>query len=446
MHTFGPLIVVEPRTLRPVVGRVATVTTLDGDPIDTYDLDGNPAPVVTGSRGQIAQFRADPVSIIQVTVPGGDPSVLVSMEAIAEAGSVADIIDTGRLSEGSLAAMFVKEGDRRLVPLAPGEDDQWRVRDEAGTVALAVDERGRTRVGMTTHTEALPGWRVLDAEGHVAIEVDERGRTHIYDLASTADEEITTLHVFIAAGQSNMSGRGLPLNAPVCGRVMQYGANRRVLEAATVPLDMVDAASGTSPASFFAHNYLGAQPSHVGVLLVPAARGATAFVGTPDNQTSGWTWTKGAADDPEHALYERSVEQAIGAIAAAQAAGYLVVLKGVLWHQGEGNSGTSPSTYADRLDALIADYRADLDAPDLPVVVGQMCPEGIAASGAGREAIDAVHRATPSRVPHTGFAPATRDGHLPGDTTHFDSTGTAYLGDTYLTGYLQALGNAHPTT
>ena len=172
MHTFGPLIVVEPRTLRPVVGRVATVTDLDGDPIDTYDLDGNPAPIVTGSRGQIGQFRADPVSVIQVTVPGGDPSVLVSMEAIAAAGPMADIIATGRLSEGAMANAWASRSS--VTPLqetiATGRLSEDAL---AGTIDTTV--RGRLYRGdlpASTNLDEFGGhgatgtWRISATDGH----------------------------------------------------------------------------------------------------------------------------------------------------------------------------------------------------------------------------------------------------------------------------------------
>ena len=288
-------------------------------------------------------------------------------------------------------------------------------------------------------------WRVLDKTGAVALEVDEDGRTHIYSPADGASGRVTTLHVFVAAGQSNMSGRGLPVEGPQSPRIMQFGANNRVIEQAPLQLDMVDNITGTSPATFFAHNYLATQPSNVGVLLIPAARGGTTFTGSPSDPADIWTWVKDAAADPEHALYNRSVQQTLDAITAAEAEGYQTVLKGVLWHQGEGNSSTDPAQYATWLDDLIANYRQDLAAPRLPVMIGQMAPEGIDLS-TNRQRIDQVHQDTPYRVEFTGFAPATYNGHNPGDTTHFSTVGTRYLGDTYATAYIQAVGNTHPVT
>ena len=40
------------------------------------------------------------------------------------------------------------------------------------------------------------------------------------------------------------------------------------------------------------------------------------------------------------------------------------ILKGILWHQGEGNSG-EPETYLEKLKGLIADLRKDLGQENL---------------------------------------------------------------------------------
>lgn len=285
----------------------------------------------------------------------------------------------------------------------------------------------------------------MDQDGRIAFEVTPDGKTHAYDLATGSggggDEAgpVGTLHVFVAAGQSNMQGRGFPIEGPVSPRIMQYGANRRILEQAPLQLDHVPGvAAGTGPASFFAQHYLATQPGHVGVLLVPAATGGTKF--TWGETSDGYTWTNGTATLPEYGLYERSVQQTFDAIAAAEAEGYHVIVKGVLWHQGEGNGGVATETYATALDRLIEDYRTDLGHPTLPFTVGQMAPEGMEDQPA-KYTVDTAHQDTPYRTPFTGFAPSTRGGHNPGETTHFSTVGTSHLGDTYVTAYIQALGN-----
>lgn len=248
----------------------------------------------------------------------------------------------------------------------------------------------------------------------------------------------TELHVFLAAGQSNMSGRGLPAGGsrdPQSDRILQYGAKTvpRAITTATVPLDMLDTATGLSPATEFARDYIKTQPSHVGVLIIPAAYGGTPFT----NSTSTRTWTPNVATDPDFDLPQLAVDQTIDAIDAAKAAGYTVSVKGILWHQGESNTSTSQASYATALDSLIGFFRTELDNDKLPFIVGQMSPEGIDANP-GRSNIDAAHKDTPSRVPFTGFAPSTRGGHNSGDTTHLSRIGVKFLGRTYAEAFVAA--------
>jgi hypothetical protein len=252
----------------------------------------------------------------------------------------------------------------------------------------------------------------------------------------------TRLHVFLAIGQSNMSGRGLPAGGsldPANPRILQYGAKHRALGPATVPLDMHDTATGISPATTFAREYLKSQPSRVGVLIIPAAHGSTGFTGTAPILT----WSVGAAVAPNLDLPMLAVTQVREGMAAAAAAGYDVVLKGILWHQGESNSAMSTAAYSARLDTLIAFFRSSFNAPTLPFVVGQMTPEGIAATP-GRSNVDAAHRGTPTRMAYTGFAPAMTGGVNPGQTTHFSRIGVQYLGNTYLAAYNRARLNTRP--
>ena len=330
----------------------------------------------------------------------------------------------------------------RTAPIQKGADDSFAITDQDGRAALSITPDGSVKLGDTEHRTDQPGYRVMDQDGRIAFEVTPDGRTHAYDLATgSAGGGVTTLHVFVAAGQSNMSGRGDPLAPEVDTmdpRVMQYGHTRRVLETATVPLDMVDAPFGLSPATTFAREYLATQPPHVGVLLIPAARGATGF--TYAESTDGWTWSKGKTTNPGMDLYPMSVAQAQEGITAATNAGYAVELRGVLWHQGEANGGVATEWYAGALDALIADYRADLGEPDLPFVVGQMLPEGMENSPS-KYTVDKAHVATPARVLRTGFAAALPNSGRYDDYAHFSRVGVEAFGPAYLEAYKRSLLN-----
>lgn len=392
-----------------------------------------------------SQFSGVLDDVIEAKAPDAIQQVMGSVVY----GMVADSIAADPTVANAAAAAVdanpkIELLDSRTKPISPAEDDSLRVRDSSGRVAWEITPKGQSIFGDVAHEASDGGYRIRDKDGRVAFEIDEDGKTRIHDLVGggLAPDAVTTLHVFVCSGQSNMQGRGFPIEGPQTPRIMQFGATRRILEQAPLQLDMVPGtAAGTSPALFFAEHYLATQPDHVGVLLIPAAMGGTKFTWT--ETSDDYTWTNGTAINPEHGLYERSVQQALDGIAAARTAGYHVITKGVLWHQGEGNGGVATSTYAQALDTLISDYRADLGHSTLPVMIGQQCPEGMEDNPA-KYTVDAAHQDTPYRTSFTGFAPSTRNGHNVGDTTHFSTVGTKHLGDTYNTAYIQALGNTRP--
>lgn len=312
----------------------------------------------------------------------------------------------------------------------PGADSRFEVVDLNNKILMGTTDDG----GVILEDAVLyasEGFTIETEDGYILFDAEAPGT---FGTATTA---VDTLHVFLGLGQSNMSGRGLPIGGEAKDpRILQYGAVRRILEPATIPLDMHDTASGLSPATTFSANYLKTQPPNVGALIIPAAHGATGFT----SAASTLTWTVGAASAPAYDLPALAVAQALEAIEAARAAGYTVLVKGILWHQGENNSGMSQASYEGQLDALISYLRTSLGGATIPFVVGQMSLAGIDAT-AGRPNIDKAHSGTPSRVAYSGFAPSLRGATNDGDTTHFSKAGVEYLGKTYLAGYWQAIGN-----
>ena len=89
----------------------------------------------------------------------------------------------------------------------------------------------------------------------------------------------------------------------------------------------------------------------VSIGLVPCAVG-----GTPLSR-----WEKGGD------LYSNAVQRAKLAMQDG-------TLKGILWHQGENDSGTEATakSYGKRLAKMIEDIRDDLGAPKLPFAVGEL--------------------------------------------------------------------------
>lgn len=402
--------------------------------------------VVPPAGGTLASM----VSLVSPSkiVTKGDGATLEDIQsAVAallpgELASNALVIAAGEQAvTAALAAQDILIGNQHRSPKT-GINNRFRVVDSAGKVSLEVEPGGATKVGDTRLLPTGP-FRVTDKDGYIALEVTPDGRTHIYDPAFTTGGDggsgvVDTLHVFLVAGQSNASGRGKPFGGsldPTDSRIFEYGAKVRTLRAASVPLDMHDNALGISLATFFAKDYLGMMPSNVGVLLVGAAHGATALT----TAANTLTWMVGVASAPEYDLPTLAVAQTLEAIEAATAAGYTVVLNGVIWHQGEENNTTSTDTYRTRLDALIAFFRTQLASPKLPFVVGQMSKDGMDQTPT-KYNVDKAHVDTPGKVANTGFAPSARLTNT-GDIVHFSREGAAFLGKTFLAGYWQAVAN-----
>ena len=97
----------------------------------------------------------------------------------------------------------------------------------------------------------------------------------------------------------------------------------------------------------------------------------------------------------------------------------------MLWHQGETDVPlTSGSDYQIKLDGLIGDLRSRYGA-NIPFVIGQMGPEEMERSTKDYSAINAVHEATPTRVPRTAFVEGPRDAYNSETDRHYSAAGAA---------------------
>jgi hypothetical protein len=105
--------------------------------------------------------------------------------------------------------------------------------------------------------------------------------------------------------------------------------------------------------------------------------------------------------------------------------GHEVELRGMLWHQGENDSGLGTTVYKERLLGFIAAIREDLGNPELPFVIGELIQ-----SQSGYAAVRAAQKQAAAETPRTAFVSAVG---LQGDSTaiHFDTTGQMELGRRY---------------
>lgn len=155
----------------------------------------------------------------------------------------------------------------------------------------------------------------------------------------------------------------------------------------------------------FAKVLLKANPS-LKIGLIPAAVGGTSL--------DEWK--------PEGELYRNALERARFALKSGK-------LRGILWHQGEGDSAKEAlaKSYQERFAAMIHQLRQDLQAPDLPVVIGEL---GEFHRTSFNDFLNQELALMPFKVPHCAFVSSAGLTDK-GDGTHFDAPSAREFGRRY---------------
>lgn len=118
------------------------------------------------------------------------------------------------------------------------------------------------------------------------------------------------------------------------------------------------------------------------------------------------------------------------------------VLKGILWHQGESDSQEPlAAAYESKLHNLIARFRAELHASEVPFIAGQMGVFADAPWNEARKQVDQVHRDLPGKVARTAFVSAEGLKHK-GDKVHFDAPSYREFGRRYAEAFLKLTGGS----
>lgn len=232
--------------------------------------------------------------------------------------------------------------------------------------------------------------------------------------------------VLLVAGQSNAQGAGKPVIADSQDpRLWQYPAASKAQTGIIPAVDPMQhqgpmtSSVGTGPGIPAARAWADAHPGRR-VLIVPAAASQTGFSTSAPTYTGTWDWT--AADDGTN-LAINAVRQTKAALTAAGAGARLV---GILWHQGEGDQAIA-TEYAAKLDGLIAWLRAQLSAPEVPFVVGQLGYERRLLNS-NAQTIDRAHMGAQARGTRVSFARSVPAVHNPGDITHLSTRGQVLMG------------------
>ncbi len=168
----------------------------------------------------------------------------------------------------------------------------------------------------------------------------------------------------------------------------------------------------------FAHHLVKGFPT-MQVGLIPTAVGGTPLA----------RWMPGAD------LYENAVTICKDALSKGGK------LRGILWHQGEGDSGNldNANTYATRLLEMFTTLREQLDAPDVPVITGELGPY-LANHPTLRyyQTVNQQLHQLATLLPHYAVAHA-HDLTDNGDNLHFDAKSLREFGHRYYHQYLKVM-------
>lgn len=249
------------------------------------------------------------------------------------------------------------------------------------------------------------------------------------------------VHVILAAGQSNMEGRGTPYSTttdPTNPRIWQYPRPSSALKLAAEPLDDPRLIRlGIGPAFQFARRLLQTLPDEDEIVIVPAAVGNTGLV---ENTADAWKW--GISGN----LSDLAATQTIDAITAAEIQWPTADVKvaAILWVQGERDgralSITKPA-YLSALSALVYGWRTIFGDFDIPFIIGQMVPEGLTVGTAYQ--INSAHSAAPYTIDRAGFALGPAEMHV-GDDLHYTGSGQRKLSRQMFKEYMRVTSGLSP--
>lgn len=217
-------------------------------------------------------------------------------------------------------------------------------------------------------------------------------------------------HVFLLIGQSNMAGRGRVEAADLVPhpRVFSFSKDQRWVPAVEpISFDKPEIA-GVGPGCSFGRAVADTHPGWV-VGLVPAAFGGTTLE----------EWRPGGR------LYRDAVIRTRAALQGGARLG------AVLWLQGESETPESAESYVARFALMAAGLRADLDARDVPIIVGEL-GRFVSVAPSVNPQLARLPKAVPNCSLVSSLGLTDRGDHL-----HFDSASARELGRRYALAFNQ---------
>ncbi len=216
--------------------------------------------------------------------------------------------------------------------------------------------------------------------------------TLVFSLFACAQKQEAVLQVVLLAGQSNMVGHGdfdkldqelVKRIEAVSDRVFVSSSNNSKLPAKalsasfsiTEPKGKYPFPKHFGPELFIGLTLAEAHPTKK-FLLIKKAVGGTSLYGA-------WNpnWTAEKANEAERGderknmqLFKEHVTNIENQLTKLKKAKRAYQIIGLAWMQGEGdtNKNSTARSYKSNLEKLIASYRKELNAPNLPFVIGQI--------------------------------------------------------------------------
>ncbi|MFD1141569.1 sialate O-acetylesterase [Larkinella insperata] len=229
------------------------------------------------------------------------------------------------------------------------------------------------------------------------------------------------LKVFLLIGQSNMAGRGVPeiADQQTHPRIWMLTSDQTWTLARDPMHFDKPAVIGVGPGFSFAKRLADTYPK-LNIGLVPCAVGGSGID----------VWKPGAYYEPTNSHpYDDALRRAKKALENGELAGFL-------WHQGESDSKPElTAAYGQKLAELVQRFRTDLNAPDVPFVVGTL-GDFIVSRNPDAGAINQTLQNATKRIPNSYCVLATGLTHK-GDSTHFDTPSARSLGQRYADVFIQ---------
>lgn len=271
--------------------------------------------------------------------------------------------------------------------------------------------------------------------------------------ASAAQENRTTLRVFLFMGQSNMVGshsrvEDIRLYPPFAGleqprSAVRYsyciGREDKAKSKGWTELRALDGVFG--PELSFARSVT--QTIKAPIAIIKVAAGGTTLGGdwNPD-QPSGFE------------LYPLALEWVRNALKDLEQSGIPYRLEGFFWHQGENDMFEEPfrKSYAANLARFIACWRRDLAAPALRFYIGELCTKTVWGmdNRAPMNAIALAQQAVADADTLVDYVPTSHIGvEIGGEGGlhyHYGTLGQLEHGVNYAHTYLRAIGQWKPRT